>query len=352
MQQVPELVGGREFPFEPGLVGAQATRGAERSPRLADQTGPQCEPARLVGTRPGDNGGHEVVDLFPTEGGPGEAHTQAHVLGQGPAPPVESATQELAHTRIGLHAANRHRLVGPHLGLGRDVADGRLHDSFLAQCGQDLCDVAQEGPARTQDQNALACQLGVVVEQERGPMEPHGGLAGAGSPLDGQELLQGRPDDLVLLGLNGGDDVEHLAGPRPLELRQEGVTTPQSGGRSIVPEVAEEVVGHRNHGSTINHDLAPTGQPQGVLGAGSVEGHSHRGPPVDDDRIRVGVFHVTPADAPGRTVLFVDPPEEERSWAVRQKRHPAREGGDVIEVGAPGDDQVLQQLLGPLPHGT
>ena len=351
VQKRPEVVGRRELPFEPGLVGAEPARRTERSPRFADQTGPQCQPARLVGTGPGDDGGDEVVDPLPTEGRPGEAHTQAHVLRQGPAPPVEGATQELGHACISLHPADRHRLLGPHLGLGRDIADGRLDDSLLAQCGQDLCDVAQEGPARAKDQNAVPAQLGVVVQKEGGPMQPHCGLAGAGSSLDGRELTQGRADDLVLLGLNGGGDVEHLAGASPLELGQEGITAPQPGGGGIVPDVAEEVVGHSHDSSAIDHDLAPTGQPQGVLGAGSIEGHGDGGPPVDDDRIRKGVFHVTPADAPGRAVLLVDATEEEGSWAVCQQRHPSREGGDVIEVGAPGGDQVLQELLGPLPHG-
>ena len=49
-------------------------------------------------------------------------------------------------------------------------------------------------------------------------------------------------------------------------------------------------------------------------------------------------------------VLFVDAPEQQGPWAVRQQRDPPRQCGDVVEVRVPGGDQVLQQLLGPLPH--
>ena len=65
-------------------------------------------------------------------------------------------------------------------------------------------------------------------------MQSDGGLARAGSSLDGQELAEGRPDDLVLLGLNGGDDVEHLARTSSLELGQQGVAAAQPGGAGLV----------------------------------------------------------------------------------------------------------------------
>ena len=51
-------------------------------------------------------------------------------------------------------------------------------------------------------------------------------------------------------------------------------------------------------------------------------------------------------------VLFVDAPEEQRPWAVRQQGDPPGERGHVVEVRVPRGDQVLQQLLGPLPHGS
>ena len=54
-------------------------------------------------------------------------------------------------------------------------------------------------------------------------MQPHGRLAGSGTTLDGEEPIQWGPDDFVLFGLDGGDDVQHLARARPLELGQQGI---------------------------------------------------------------------------------------------------------------------------------
>ena len=346
-----ELLGGRELALEPGLVGTEPTGRAECGPCLADQARPQGQPARLVGGRSSDDGGHEVVDPFPIQGRPGEAHTQADVFLQGPAPAFEGTTKKLAHSGVSLDLTNRHRLLGPHLCLGGDVADGRLDNGLFSERGQHLRDVAQEGAAGSEHQDAVTTQSGVVVEEESRPMQPDGGLPGPGPALHGEELVQGGPDDLVLFGLNGGDDVEHLARASPLELGQQGVAAAQPGGGGLVTDTAEEVVGHRQDGAAIDHDLAASGKPQGVLGAGSIEGDSHRGSPVDHHGIRARVLHVATADAPARALLFVDAPEQQGSWAVRQERDPPRECGHVVQVRVPCCDQVLQQLLGALPHG-
>ena len=172
-----------------------------------------------------------------------------------------------------------------------------------------------------------------------------------GPTLHGQQLVERGADDLVLLGLDGGDDVEHLAGAGPLELGQQGIAPAQPGGPGIAVGAVEEVVGHRHHRVAVDHDLAPPGQPQGILRAGPVEGDGHRGPPVDDDGVGTGVLDVAAADVPGGPLLLVDPPEEERAWALGQERDASGEGGDVVEVGAAGADEVLEQALGPLPHG-
>ena len=98
--------------------------------------------------------------------------------------------------------------------------------------------------------------------------------------------------------------------------------------------------------AAVHHDLTPTGQAQRVLGAGPVEGHGDRSPPVDHDRVRAGVLDVAPPDAPGGPVVLVDTPEEQGARAVGQERDPAGEGGHVVEVWIPRRDEVSQQLLG------
>ena len=84
----------------------------------------------------------------------------------------------------------------------------------------------------------------MVVEQEGGPVESDRRLAGSRPTLHGQELVEGGADDLVLLGLDGGDDVEHLARAGPLELGQQGVAAAEPGGAGVVAGAAEQVVGH------------------------------------------------------------------------------------------------------------
>ena len=169
--------------------------------------------------------------------------------------------------------------------------------------------------------------------------------------MHGQQLAQRGADDLVLLGLDRGDDVEHLAGAGTLELGQERVTAAEPGRAGTVVPGAEEVVGHGDDGAAVHHDLAASGQTQGVLRTGPVEGHRDGGPPVDDDGIGAGILDVAAADVPGGALVLVDAPEEERPGAVRQEVHPAREGGHVVEVGVPRTDQIPEELLGTLAHG-
>ena len=182
-------------------------------------------------------------------------------------------------------------------------------------------------------------------------MEPDRRLARARATLHRQEAVERSADDLVLLGLNGGNDVEHLAGTGPLELGQEGVPAPEPGCAGIAPRIAEQVVSNGDDRTSVDHDLAPAGQSESVLAAGPVEGNGDGSPPVDDDRVRAGVFDVTPADAPGRAVLLVDAPEEQGPRAVGQQGHPSGQSSHIVEVRIPGGNEVSQQLLGAAAHG-
>ena len=237
------------------------------------------------------------------------------------------------------------------LAFGGDVGDRGLHHGLLPEGGEHLRDVAQEGTAGAQHEHALPAESRVVVEEEGGPVEADRRLAGAGATLHRQQLVEGSADDLVLLRLDGGDDVEHLAGAGPLELGQQGIAPAQPGGPGIAVAAVEEVVGHRHHRVAVDHDLAAPGQTQRILRAGPVEGDGYRGPPVDDDGVGTSVLHVAAADVPGGPLLLVDPPEEERAGALGQECNALREGGHVVEVGVAGSDEVLEEALGSLPHG-
>ncbi len=108
---------------------------------------------------------------------------------------------------------------------GVQVADGGQQHAGLAQRRQHLPDVAQEGGVRADHEHAALLQLAAVgVEQVGGPVQGHGGLAGAGPALDHQHPVQAGPDDVVLLGLDGLDDVGHRAGAGWRSARPAGPT--------------------------------------------------------------------------------------------------------------------------------
>ena len=173
-------------------------------------------------------------------------------------------------------------------------------------------------------------------------MEADSRLPRSRPALHGEQLGQRGPDDLVLLGLNGGDDVEHLAGAGPLELGQKRVAAPQPGRGGVVARPAEEVVGDRHDALAVDHDLPPPGEAQGVLGTRPVEGDGNGRSPVEHNRVGVLVLDVPAPDVPGRTHLFVDAPEEQWPRAVGEHGDPAGEGGHVVEVRVPGADEIGQ----------
>ena len=59
-------------------------------------------------------------------------------------------------------------------------------------------------------------------------MQRHHGLAGARAALHHQDAGLRAADDLVLLGLDGGDDVAELAGAAAFERGQQGAVAAQA----------------------------------------------------------------------------------------------------------------------------
>ena len=88
----------------------------------------------------------------------------------------------------------------------------------------------------------------MVVEEKGGTVQADCRLARPRTALDGDQPVERGTNDLVLLGLDGGNDVEHLAGAGPFQLGQQGVAATEASGRPVSvrsrPAVgAEEVVG-------------------------------------------------------------------------------------------------------------
>ncbi len=191
----------------------------------------------------------------------------------------------------------------------------------------------------------------VVVEQEGGPVESHRRLPRSRTPLDRQQLVERGPDDLVLLGLDCGHNVEHFPGPRTFELGQQCIATAQAGSRQLAPRLAEKVVGDGDHLTPIDHHLTAELQTEGFPDPGPVERHGDPRAPIDHDRIPEVVFDMAPPDVPGRSVSFIDTPEEERPNALAQHRHPVHQSSLVVEVGLAGSTEVIEEGLRPSSHG-
>ena len=119
-------------------------------------------------------------------------------------------------------------LLGPGRHPVDDPADGGQRHAALAQGRQDMFDVAQEQRVGPDDEHALALERETVgVEQIGGPVQRHRRLARPGAALHDEHPGEVGPDDLVLLPLDGRDDVPHEPRAGPLQHRQQGGRAPQ-----------------------------------------------------------------------------------------------------------------------------
>ena len=108
----------------------------------------------------------------------------------------------------------RARVVGPpDLDAGNEALRRAQHDAVLTERRQDLLDVAEEHPVGPDDEQTLALEgKAVGVEQVGGAVEGDRRLPRTGSALDHDHPGQRSSDDLVLLPLDRGHDVAHVAG--------------------------------------------------------------------------------------------------------------------------------------------
>ena len=158
------------------------------------------------------------------------------------------------------------------------------------------------------------------VEEVGGPVEGHGGLPGARAALDHQHTAQRGPDDLVLLGLDGGDDVGHPARARPVERGQQCRRPPDGEvaqdelaavGPLGVGPLAPVLVGAGGTGcpeplvldpddpAALEGQVAPEHQALGIATGGPVEGLGDGGTPVHHQGVVVGAVDGQPADVEG-----------------------------------------------------
>jgi hypothetical protein len=216
---------------------------------------------------------------------------------------------------------------------------GAEHDARLAERGQDLPDVGQEGGVGPHDEHAAPRQpVAVGVEQVRGAVQGHRGLAGAGPALHHQHARRLRPDDRVLLGLDRGDDVAHPAGAPRVDGGEQGGLAGQPAGlgdRGGVVEVQHLVVDGGDLAAA-GAQVAPAPDALRRCGGGRVERPGRGRPPVHQQRLVLVVLveQPQPPDVAALAVLHVEPAEGEPVLRGPQRGEPVGvHGGSGVALG-------------------
>jgi hypothetical protein len=208
--------------------------------------------------------------------------------------------QHLQHPVRTLGPGHGRRVVQRGLGAvdqGADRADGDL--ALLAEGRQDALGVRHQQRRGRDDQDAARVPATVLVEQVRGPVQGDRRLAGAGPALHVRHRRGGCPDDEVLLGLDGGDDVPHgVAAGLAQRGHQRTVAdhrqfTPGKGGFQLR---AHQVVLDPEDLAALGADDPTAYDPAGIDRRGAVERRGRRGPPVDHQRRVVRVQDADTAD--------------------------------------------------------
>jgi hypothetical protein len=240
------------------------------------------------------------------------------------------------------------------------LLEGRLPYTALAQRGQHLRDVGEEGPVGSEDeQSAAADALRVGVEKVGGPVQSDGGFPGARGALHAHRNGQVPSYEIVLIGLDGRGDVPHGADPGPLDLPGDDVTGPRLPPAEVLVLQPGEVGGVAPAAGR-PAEPPPHGDALRVMGAGLVEGAGDGRPPVDDEGRGGRVLaDPEPTDVVALTgvvsALEVQPPEEQGAFG--QLPHllgpTAQPVPENFGVGTGGGDVLAGDDLfpGPVDHG-
>ena len=246
--------------------------------------------------------------------------------------------------------------------VGDEVGEHDLLDARLAERWQHPLDVAQEHPVRPDDEHPLVLQREPVgVQQVGGAVQRNDRLAGPRAALDDEHAGLRRTDDLVLFGLDRGDDVAERSRAAAFEGGEQRRVAAQPGARRIdlgealvvadaEMAVAEQLVLDAQDGAAFDGEVAAALQAHRLTAGCPVERLGHRRAPVDDDGLGVLVGDGQPADvealraalglggAEGRRLFgtAVDPPEHQCGIAEVELVEPLDKGfveGVALETG-------------------
>ncbi len=172
-------------------------------------------------------------------------------------------------------------------------------------------------------------------------MQGHLRLAGAGTAGDEGDTVGGRADRLVLLALDGGDDVAHVLAAFPGQRSEQRALTDHA----IDILLGQDLVIERDHLGTFAGDDASTIHAERFAGGGAVERRGSRRTPVHHQRLPVLVANTEPADAVGVAVVEVQPAEDDALLLTVQIGHL---GGSAQDHGV-AFDQAGQRAGGGAP---
>ena len=166
----------------------------------------------------------------------------------------------------------------------------------------------------------------MLVHQVRGAVQAHRGLPRSRSSLHHEADVEPGAHDDVLLGLDRCDDVAHLTGARPLELREERVGDAAGHAAQHAVGVVEDLVEDVEQVMALDAEPAAALETERVLHCRSVEGHRHRRAPVDDDGVPLRRLDVAATDVERlRVLFFVDASEAEGEATHVELREPLAE---------------------------
>ncbi len=239
---------------------------------------PTARPRLLPGPRRGLG-----VDLQP-DAADGD---RQRVLGQ-PLPVGDGGGEDVEHRQGALDPRDVGRVLGGDVQAGHEVARGREHDVGLAQRRQHPADVVEERRVGADDEDAVALDaLALGVEQVGDAVQRHHGLPGAGAALDHGHARVVEPDDLVLLGLDGRDDVAHALAAGGVDRgEQRRVPAPVVVGPTRA-RTTEHLVGEPGQPPSVRVELPSPAHVLRVRAGGDVERPRRRGPPVEQQRLVV-----------------------------------------------------------------
>lgn len=223
--------------------------------------------------------------------------------------------QYAGHVRPALDGGSRGAVGAGGVHAGEQFGDRRQQHAGLTERGQHVADVAEEGRVGPDDQHGPLGELFPVrVQQIRGPVQRDRGLPGARPSLDDEHPALRGADDVVLLGLDGRDDVAHPAragaGQRG-EQHLVGVVRLVSGAGGV-GEIHDLVVQVGDRAS-LRGDVPPAAQPHRFISGREIERPRDGSPPVDQQWGPLGVV-LPDSDAPdvmGDSVAPVDTSETE-----------------------------------------